>query len=62
MTVKLFRIVFTALFTCIVTSLSAQTITGNVKDSSGEPILGATIMETGTKNGTVTDIDGNFTI
>ncbi len=62
MTVKLLRIAFIALFTCIVTTLSAQTITGNVKDSSGEPILGATIMETGTKNGTVTDINGNFTI
>ncbi|MCM1147231.1 MAG: TonB-dependent receptor [Bacteroidales bacterium] len=62
MTGKLFRIAFVALFTCLVTTLSAQTITGNVKDSTGEPILGATIMETGTKNGTVTDMDGNFTI
>lgn len=39
MTVKLFRIAFIALFTCIVTTLSAQTVTGNVKDSGGEPIM-----------------------
>lgn len=37
-------------------------VTGKVVDKDGEPIVGATIMEQGTKNGTVTDIDGNFTI
>lgn len=46
-----------------VTSLSAQIVKGNVTDTSGEPIIGATIMEDGTSgNGTVTDIDGNFTL
>lgn len=46
-----------------VTSLSAQVVKGNVTDTSGEPIIGATIMEDGTSgNGTVTDIDGNFTL
>ena len=29
-------------------------------DSNGEPVIGATIMEKGTTNGTITDIDGNF--
>lgn len=37
-------------------------VTGKVVDKNGEPIIGATIMEQGTKNGAVTDIDGNFTI
>ena len=35
---------------------------GNVKDSNGEPIVAASVMEKGTQNGTVTDLDGNFSI
>lgn len=38
------------------------TIRGNVKDASGEPIIGASVIVSGTTHGTVTDIDGNFTI
>ncbi len=37
-----------------------QTITGNVIDQTGEPVIGATVMEKGTSNGTITDFDGNF--
>ena len=37
-------------------------VTGRVVDSTGEPLIGATIMVEGTKDGAVTDIDGNFTI
>ena len=59
---KFFRIAMLLLFTMIVGGVSAQTITGNVKDATGEDVIGATIMETGTKNGTVTDFDGNFTL
>ncbi|NDV66130.1 TonB-dependent receptor [Bacteroides sp. 224] len=36
------------------------TLTGNVKDNSGEPIIGASVLEKGTSNGTITDIDGKF--
>ena len=44
-------------------TITAQTINGSVKDNTGEPIIGATVMEQGAaNNGTVTDIDGNFTI
>ena len=43
-------------------SIQAQTVSGNVKDATGEPIIGATVMEQGTQNGTVTDFDGNFSI
>lgn len=40
---------------------SAQvTVSGNVSDESGEPIIGATVMEALTTNGVVTDFDGNF--
>ena len=37
-------------------------ITGVVKDLSGEPIIGANVVEKGTTNGTVTDINGRFSI
>ena len=37
-------------------------VTGRIVDSAGEPLIGATIMVEGTKEGAVTDIDGNFTI
>ena len=60
---KTFRLALLVLFTLFVGSLSAQTIKGNVKDSNGEPVIGATVLEKGTKNNaTVTDIDGNFSI
>ena len=43
--------------------LSAQSvIKGVVKDDAGEPIIGASVREEGTSNGTVTDLDGNFTL
>ena len=42
----------------------AQTIKvkGQVVDESGEPLIGATVKIKGSKDGTVTDLDGNFTI
>ena len=33
---------------------------GTIIDNEGEPIIGATVMEKGTSNGTISDIDGNF--
>ena len=37
-------------------------VKGHVKDSSGEPIIGATVRVAGQQGGTVSDFDGNFTI
>ena len=37
-------------------------ITGTVTDELGEPVIGANIIEKGTTNGTITNIDGNFTL
>ena len=37
-------------------------ITGVVKDAAGESIIGASVIEKGTTNGTITDFDGNFTL
>ncbi len=39
-----------------------QTVSGIVKDSNGEPIIGASVLEKGTTNGTITDLDGKFTL
>ncbi|MBR2292387.1 MAG: TonB-dependent receptor plug domain-containing protein, partial [Prevotella sp.] len=45
------------------TIMYAQTeISGTVIDATGETVIGATVMEKGTSNGTVTDFDGNFKI
>ena len=38
------------------------TVKGVVTDAKGEPIIGATVTEKGTKNATVTDYDGNYTL
>ncbi len=57
-----FRIALLLCLTMLVGAVQAQTISGNVKDGIGEAVIGATIMEQGTKNGTVTDFDGNFTL
>ena len=38
------------------------TVHGYVDDETGEPLIGATVMEKGTSNGTATEIDGNFTL
>lgn len=39
-----------------------RTVTGTVTDSSGEPVIGATVRVDGTKTATITDIDGVFKI
>ena len=41
---------------------AAVKITGKVTDIGGEPIIGASVMEQGTTNGTITDLDGNFVL
>ena len=37
-------------------------VTGVVTDKTGEPLIGVNVLEKGTTNGTVTDIDGKFTV
>ena len=45
-----------------VSAFAQSTITGQVKDATGEPVIGASVLINGTSNGTVTDLDGNFSI
>lgn len=42
--------------------MQANTVKGIVIDTTGEPIIGANVMVKGSTNGTITDIDGNFTL
>ena len=54
------RFILSFLATMLCTIMYAQSeIKGTVNDAMG-PVIGATVMEKGTANGTVTDIDGNF--
>ena len=50
--------------TAIAESMQQQkkAITGTVVDAAGVPIIGANIIEAGTTNGTVTDVDGKFSL
>jgi len=56
-------------FKAIDNGISAQTsqqkassVTGRVKDTKGEPVIGASVRIKGTTTGTITDVDGNFTL
>ena len=60
---KLKKLFLSFVLLSVSTIMYAQTeIKGTVVDTKGETIIGATVMEKGTSNGTITDFDGNFTI
>lgn len=49
----------------IAPDLSAQNgfeVRGTVTDQTGQPVIGATVLEKGTTNGLSTDVDGNYTL
>ncbi len=50
------------LLACQTVQAQSRQVKGVVKDSSGETVIGASVLEKGTTNGTITDIDGNFSI
>lgn len=51
------------MFLCTLNAVAQQlNVTGNVKDPLGEYIIGASVLVKGTTNGTITDIDGNFSV
>lgn len=49
-------------FFTVCASAQQLTLTGNVKDVTGEPIIGASVFVKGTTSGTITDFDGNFIV
>lgn len=58
------NILFTLLFLCTTTLALAQqiTVTGVVTDASGEPLVGVSVLEKGTQNGTITGASGDYSI
>lgn len=60
---RAFLAVFVLLFFGVFANAQKINVTGVVKDAvNGEPILGANILEKGTTNGTITNLDGQFTL
>ncbi|MBS7374182.1 MAG: SusC/RagA family TonB-linked outer membrane protein, partial [Muribaculaceae bacterium] len=59
-----YRFLMLVLIMCVGITASAQQakITGTVKDSGGDPLIGVSVKVDKTNNGTVTDIDGNYAI
>lgn len=51
-----------ALLMTIPAMAQKQLFTGIVKDALGEPVIGASVVEKGSSNGSVTDIDGKFSV
>ncbi len=51
-----------AMMLTIATFAQKEAVSGTVVDSQNEPVIGATVMEIGTQNGGVTDIDGHFSL
>jgi len=60
---KINKIIMLVCLMLLTVGAQAQTtVNGNVVDAQGEAIIGASVIEVGTTNGTVTDFDGNFTL
>lgn len=56
-------LVFVGIFLWVLPSLAQNvTIKGSVKDTKGEPMMGAFVFIKGTQHGTSTDFDGNYTL
>ena len=53
-------LLFTLMFVCAAMTFAQRTVTGNITDVSGLPLIGANVLVKGTTVGTITDIDGNF--
>ena len=58
--------VFMLLFACCVSSIAwgqgTNSVKGHITDGNGEPLIGVSILVKHTNNGTVSDLDGNFTL
>ena len=60
LTSRLLVILFMMCIPLIGVAQNAFSVEGVVKDANGEPIIGASVVENGTQNGTVTDIEGAY--
>ena len=51
-----------AFMLCGTVAMAQSNVSGVVTDENGEPLIGVTVVEAGTQNATVTDIDGRYTL
>jgi len=58
----LLSFLFIALFHFSAFAQDVKTLSGTITDASGEPVIGANVTEKGTSNGTITDLNGYFTL
>lgn len=57
------RVLLSSALLLVSTLTFAQSkVSGTVKDANGEPLIGVSVIEVGTNNGAVTDINGNYTL
>ena len=47
---------------CVTLGLSQRTVSGVIADDTGEALIGVNVIEKGTTNGTITDLDGSFSL
>lgn len=62
MQMKKFLMTLLCVLLSATTALAQNNVTGTVVDEAGEPVIGASVMVKGTKTGTVTDVDGKFSL
>ena len=51
-----------ALFVCSTAAMAQNQVTGVIRDAQGEPLVGVSVVEAGTQNGVVTDINGRYSL
>ncbi len=61
---KSFKSLFVLLFflLCAFTAVAQKTVKGTVSDVAGEPLIGVNVVVKGTTTGTITDVDGNYSL
>lgn len=62
LTARIFLCMFILLSVATESFAQMKTITGKVVDANNEPIIGANVLEKGTTNGSISDIEGNFSL
>ncbi|MDD3387173.1 MAG: carboxypeptidase-like regulatory domain-containing protein, partial [Prevotella sp.] len=57
------KILLVMLFLCVGTAMAQVKVTGSVtSQDDGQPVIGASVIVQGSKTGTVTDVDGHFSL
>jgi TonB-linked SusC/RagA family outer membrane protein len=62
MKMKKLTLTFFLLFSMMSMALAQMKVSGKISDAAGEALVGASVVEKGTNNGVITDLDGNFAI